>query len=452
MSKIDKLLKYIAILIYCFLSFILGILSYNSDFVRSVLLAFENNREQILYGSYSQDTNQGFNVWTEQNIQPHDQLLLISKHFIDNPGLILINNNAEIMHQWNISKEIVNPEIAEKFDLTLAESEVIHAVVDAHLFSNGDVLLINDVREFDNYRGNSLMRIDKNSNISWQIAGSYHHDLNVAEDGNAYALKFEFSRSFPNIDFTSDNTKIGFANDVIDIIDVNTGKLLNSISVTNAFANSDFAYFLNSFEIDESIGFQRVVTKNDIEIIDILHTNSVQYISKDLADRSIFEVGDLLISMRGIDTIAVIRPSINKVIWARSGPWRNQHYARLNKDGLIYIYDNDGSAKIIDENGNITIKPVGRVLSFDSNNEAIKQVFYKPEYKDYYSYWRGFYEILDNGSSLFSSAEQSRILQIDKNGEIVWETRLVPDREAGFVPYLRRMVSVRAYPQDYLKF
>ncbi|MDC0857622.1 arylsulfotransferase family protein [Rickettsiales bacterium] len=452
MSKIDKFLKYIAVLIYCFLSFIMGILSYNSDFVRSAFLAIANNREHILYGSYSQDTNQGFNVWTEQNIQQHDQLLLISKHFIDNPGLILINNNAEIIHKWNISKEIVNPEIAEKFDLNHSESEVIHAAVDAHLFSNGDVLLINDVREFDNYRGNSLMRIDKDSNVSWQIAGSYHHDLNVAEDGNAYALKFEFSRSFPNIDFTSDNTKIGFANDVIDIVNVNTGKLLNSISVTKAFANSDFAYFLNSFKIDESIGFQRVVTKNDIEIIDILHTNSVQYISKELADVSIFELGDLLISMRGIDTIAVIRPSINKVVWARSGPWRNQHYARLNKDGLIYIYDNDGSAKIIDDNGKIKIKSVVRVLSFNANNEAIKQVFYKPDYMDYYSYWRGFYETLDNGTSLFSSAMQSRIFQIDENGEIIWETRLLPDRDADFVPYLRRMVSVRSYPKDYLNF
>ena len=103
-------------------------------------------------------------------------------------------------------------------------------------------------------------------------------------------------------------------------------------------------------------------------------------------------------------------------------------------------------------NGKIAIEPVERILSFDSNNESIKQVFYKPEYMDYHSYWRGFYEILDNGSSLFSSAEQSRILQIDINGEIIWETRLVPDREAGFVPYLRRMVSVRAYPKDYLKF
>ena len=430
----------------------MGIFSYNSEFVREIFSAIEVNRAELLYGDYTKDTKKDFNVWDDDDVRKHDKLLLVSRHFVDNPALLLVNNKAEIIHRWDVNKKIINPQITENFDIELSESEMIHAVVDAHLFPNGDVLLIDDIREFNNYRGNSLMRIDRNSNVKWQVAGSYHHDLNVAENGNVYALKFEFSRSFPNVDFTNDNSKIGFANDIIDEVDIETGKLLNSISVTKAFENSNYAYFLNSFEIDNSIDIQRVKTKDDTEIIDILHTNSVQYISKDLAKHSIFEVGDLLISMRGIDTIAVIRPSLNKVIWARTGPWRNQHYARLNLDGLIYIYDNDGSSKFIDDNGKIKVRSAVRVLSFNPNNEAIKQVFYNPEYFNYYSYWRGFYEKLDNGTSIVSSSEQSRILQVDENNEVIWEMRLVPDRESLKVPYLRKIVSVRLYPKEYLNF
>ena len=60
MSKIDKLLKYIAILIYCFLSFIMGIFSYNSEFVREIFSAIEVNRAELLYGDYTKDTKKDF--------------------------------------------------------------------------------------------------------------------------------------------------------------------------------------------------------------------------------------------------------------------------------------------------------------------------------------------------------------------------------------------------------
>ena len=156
--------------------------------------------------------------------------------------------------------------------------------------------------------------------------------------------------------------------------------------------------------------------------------------------------------MRGINGIAVIRPSLKKVVWAKTGPWRNQHYARLYEDGLIYIYDNEGAMKVINSGHNISVESSVRLLSFNPNNEDINTVFYMPEYLDHQSYWRGFYNKLDDGTILLSSAESSRILQVDQEGEVIWEMRAVPNRNADNVPFLSKILSVRNYPADYFEF
>ena len=198
--------------------------------------------------------------------------------------------------------------------------------------------------------------------------------------------------------------------------------------------------------------FQQFKFKDGTDVFDILHTNSVQYISSDLANNSIFEAGDLLISMRGLDAVAVIRPSLKKVVWAKTGPWRNQHYARLNQDGNIYIYDNDGSGTVVSKGDKITISRAPRILSYNSKNDKINIVYYNPTYPESYSYWRGYFKKLKDDSFIISSSAQSRILQVDNDGSVIWELRAVTDRDVDNIPYLRRLVSVRHYYSDYVKF
>ncbi len=450
--NMQKIINLIAILCYCFLAYLAGIFSYNSEFVKEVLGSINNSREKALYGDYPKNFADKINVWVDDTSKLHNELLLISTHYIDNPSLFLIDNKGDIKHSWNINRDIINPEILRFWELDVEIDKSVFGVVDAHLFSNGDVLVANDLREFNNYRGISLMRLDLNSNILWQIAGQFHHDFDVAENNLVYVLDFQLNHTFPLIDLTDDKVELLFLTDVINIIDTADGKIIDKISVPSAFKDSNFAYFLNSFVIDEDRGFQRFYFKDNQEVFDILHTNSVQFISKKLAEVSPFKEGDLLISMRGINGIAVIRPDQKKVVWAKTGPWRNQHYARLHEDGLIYIYDNEGAVKVTNYDTQINVESSVRVMTFNPKNEEINTVFYMPEYLDHQSYFRGFYTRLGNGTSLISSAESSRILQVDQEGKIVWEMRAVPNRKAQNVPYLSKILSVRNYPADYFEF
>ena len=53
----------------------------------------------------------------------------------------------------------------------------------------------------------------------------------------------------------------------------------------------------------------------------------------------------MLISLRNLDTIAVLDRQKRSVIWAAGGIWRIQHDAEFLDNGHLLLYDNFGSFK-----------------------------------------------------------------------------------------------------------
>lgn len=446
----NNILKVILFSVYFFLFFLLGVGAANSKWFEKFLDYLAAGSASLLTLGYSETFDGDITVWVDQPDKVHDGLVLIGTHYIQNPAVVLVDAKGTVVHRWNLPKELYNPELDRVHDLDLESSTSIQAAVDVHLYPNGDLLVIQDVRDIANYRGQRLVLLDKDSNVKWQQIGQYHHDMQVAEDGTIYALDYKLSKDFPLVDFTEGQSELSFLNDIIVTLSPD-GTIRDSISVTDALANSDFAYLIPMADLD--IGPQEFEFKDGTTVLDLLHTNSVQWISPALAETSeLFEPGDLLISMRGMSALAILRPSLGKIVWASRGPWRHQHYARLEKDGWIYLYDNEGSSRIINNNGTPVMEKQSRVIAFNPANLHVKHIYDDPTYHTMHSYWRGYYTLLNDGSVLISSSEQSRIVQATPDGEIVWELRGIPERDSTNVPYIKKFPSVRYYPHDYAKF
>ena len=85
--------------------------------------------------------------------------------------------------------------------------------------------------------------------------------------------------------------------------------------------------------------------------LDLLHTNHIQMFDGSLAHRSpLFREGNILISMRTIDTIAILDPRNQEVLWAW-GPTNlhHQHHPTLIENGNIIVFDNARSRSQIIE-------------------------------------------------------------------------------------------------------
>lgn len=142
---------------------------------------------------------------------------------------------------------------------------------------------------------------------------------------------------------------------------------------------------------------------------DHYHPNDIEPLPPDLAGSfPQFAVGDLLVSLRSINLIFVVDPDSLKVKWWRMGPWRRQHDPDWQQDGRITVYDN-----------NMHRSP-SRIVAI-SPQTFQTEVLANGTDLDFYSWNRGKHQITPGGNLLITIPNQGRVIELDQDGEIVFE-------------------------------
>ena len=101
------------------------------------------------------------------------------------------------------------------------------------------------------------------------------------------------------------------------------------LSVLEALEGSEFAHHL-----ERAAAFG-----------DLFHTNSIEVFDGSQAHRSaIFAEGNALISLRNLDLLAIVDLKTERVVWALTGDWKQQHKATLLDSGHILLFDNQGNS------------------------------------------------------------------------------------------------------------
>lgn len=175
---------------------------------------------------------------------------------------------------------------------------------------------------------------------------------------------------------------------------------------------------------------------------DWAHTNTVETIPEaGLTDDSLFEAGDILFSMRAIDTIGVIRKNTGEIIWAWGpGKLQGQHIPVMLDDGRILVFDN-GESGIDIKNS----REYSRVLEVDPRTDEVVWEYVAEPPSKFYSSSRGSSQRLPNGNTLVTDSNTGRLFEITREGECVWEWKNPDLDDRG-----NRMPIYRAkrYPPD----
>lgn len=142
---------------------------------------------------------------------------------------------------------------------------------------------------------------------------------------------------------------------------------------------------------------------------DVFHPNDVEELLPEMAAAfPEFDAGDLLVSLRNINALAVIGRKTGEVKWIAYGPWRDQHDADFQPDGTITVFSNNTDrfhSQIIEVDPKTTARRdlfAGTGLSFDS-------------------FIMGKHEHLPNGNWMITPTIQGRILEVTPEGRIVRE-------------------------------
>lgn len=239
--------------------------------------------------------------------------------------------------------------------------------------------------------------LNKESKLLWAYPNNVHHDIDVGEDGTIYTLAQRLVTKPPaGLEFLDPP----YLTDSLVLLSPD-GQELQNIPIAEAFANSSYALTL-TVRKNEPVWSERET--------DVLHVNGVRVLNRTLAARfPLFKPGQVLLSVRSLDTIAVLDRDTRRVVWAARGIWKAQHDAEFLDNGDLLLYDNAGSLEQT------------RVLEYDPLTQAIPWAYMNENSTRFRALIRGMKQRLFNGNTLIVDPDNRRIFEVTKGKELVWE-------------------------------
>jgi hypothetical protein len=314
-----------------------------------------------------------------------------------------------------------------------------------YLYPNGDLLAIYHA-DGDTPYGYGLVKLDKDSKLLWAYANRVHHDVDVGEDGAIYTLTQQIVSEPPaGLEFLA----TPYLADSLVVLSPQ-GRELENIPLPEAFANSPNALALASgSKPPEPMDFtgryvppppdhlRTPAGKNDL-----LHTNSVKVLSRALAPKfPRFKPGQVLLSMRSIDTIAVLDRHTRCVAWASQGLWRLQHDAEFLDNGHLLVYDNFGLQREV------------RILEYDPLTQAVSWAYTNENSTHFRASFRGMKQRLPNGNTFIVDPDNRRLFEVTRDKELVWESICpLPPVPPGQRPRTHAVNFAQRYGPDELTF
>ena len=248
-----------------------------------------------------------------------------------------------------------------------------------------------------------LARIDKNNEIEWLLNDKvYHHAIEHDQAGNLYVCSQPFvSGRYDYLPGAYESYKNSLEDDNITIIREADGKELFSKSVIQILLDN---------------GYEGLLLSKGQIISDQIHLNDVQ---PALYDGEFWKKGDLLVSCRNLSTVFLYRPSTNKILWLKEGPWYNQHDADFVGSDKIMVFGNN---VIRDETKNdVSVansylsfskkRPFNDIYVYNFETDSTATPFHElMKEEGFRTITSGRSELLDNGDIFIEETNLGRII------------------------------------------
>ena len=218
-------------------------------------------------------------------------------------------SDGRLLHQWTPDFDAIrsrSPSDNKLQNATLMEKKRAR-VLHPYLMEDGGLIFRNQV----------LVRIGACSKTKWVRSDlSYHHSIERGLDGNFWIPSVIVPSSFSEKRFPE------YRDDAITKVSPN-GAVLYTKSVAKILQENGYEWLIWGLGPYES---------------DPIHLNDIQ---PALSSGKHWQTGDLMLSLRNRSTVLLFRPSTNKVIWLKTGPWSNQHDPDFISDTQISVFGND---------------------------------------------------------------------------------------------------------------
>lgn len=236
-----------------------------------------------------------------------------------------------------------------------------------------------------------IVSLDSCNNINWVAKGNFHHPTTKDDDGHIWSWRGKLHE----YDLRQHLVRLHWK----------TGEILEEISLEDIIAkNPTFFTLPAKYEIPHPN------ERHEFLGNDLFHPNEIEALPAKFASAfPMFSPGDLLISLRNINMVAVIDRASHEVKWAKYGPWVWQHDPDFRSDGRIHVFNN---APRRDHTNIVAITPSSNALEVIHDNSIT----------DYFTRQMGGHQSIgDENHTLVISSLEGRLLELKTDGTLVRE-------------------------------
>jgi len=279
----------------------------------------------------------------------------------------------------------------------------------------------------------ALLVIEPDGTVVREVPGNLHHDVAELEDGSLVVPVRDEARRYRGRAVVFDS--------ILQISpDGGTSTLWSSYDQLETLRGIHARGELETLPSPRILAHYlwRWLRGKGINRHDYYHLNAVEVLGQTtLGQRDgRFRAGNLLISLRNADTIAILDRETLEPVWHwGEGVLELPHDPTWLPEGRLLVFDNG------------TRRGYSRVLEVDPETEEIVWRYPPEGSHSLNSEWRGSSQRLPGGNTLICESERGHVLEVTPEGRVVWEfwnpelgdkgrkriyrfTRLAPDRAA----------------------
>lgn len=242
----------------------------------------------------------------------------------------------------------------------------------------------------------AMGRFDACGQAMWKREGVFHHQISRAPDGNLWTWRGDDVTAYGHYQY-------------LQKFDPATGAQVRQIGLIEDVLPAD-PEAPALFGVRKDFEFRKLDKLPDRRWnFDLFHPNDIEELSPELAPMfPMFAAGDLLISIRRMNLVAVLDGTDYHVKWWSHGPWISQHDPDFTEDGKISVYNNN------------TTRGPSSIVRIDP---ATREVSELPAAANagWSSRFMGVHQYLPNGNVFIVSPGEGRAFERSPTGELVME-------------------------------
>ena len=253
----------------------------------------------------------------------------------------------------------------------------------------------------------ALVILEPEGTVVLEVAGNMHHDVAELEDGSLLVPVRDAARRYRGRSVVFDS--------LLQILpDGSTRRFWSTYDELETLRGLHSRGELDALPSPRILVHYlwRWVRGRAINEHDYYHLNAVGVLGKtSLGQRDRrFRSGNLLISLRNADTIAILDRDTLETVWHwGEGVLELPHDPAWLSEGHLLVFDNG------------TRRGHSRVLEVDPRNGEVVWHYPEEDSHSLLSEWRGSSQRLPGGNTLICESERGHVLEVTPEGEVVWE-------------------------------